>query len=129
MRDSFPIAKKTMIQWVNGVPEPTYGNINPSSIKQLATTALSLPYEGDYNEELGINVIDPRFEGMSNAEVMWVRMAEKAAAGDIDAAKMILDRVLGKPKQSVETTTMTLTYPEFLEHLARQEEKAKNGNA
>jgi hypothetical protein len=129
MRDSFPIAKKTMIQWVNGVPEPTYGNINPSSIKQLATTALSLPYEGDYNEELGINVIDPRFEGMSNAEVMWVRMAEKAAAGDIDAAKTILDRVLGKPKQSVETTTMTLTYPEFLEHLARQEEKAKNGNA
>lgn len=129
MRDSFPIAKKTMIQWVNGVPEPTYGNINPSSIKQLATTALSLPYEGDYNEKLGINVIDPRFEGMSNAEVMWVRMAEKAAAGDIDAAKMILDRVLGKPKQSVETTTMTLTYPEFLEHLARQEEKAKNGNA
>lgn len=118
-----------MIQWVNGVPEPTYGNINPSSIKQLATTALSLPYEGDYNEKLGINVIDPRFEGMSNAEVMWVRMAEKAAAGDIDAAKMILDRVLGKPKQSVETTTMTLTYPEFLEHLARQEEKAKNGNA
>ena len=129
MRDSFPIAKKTMIQWVNGVPEPTYGNINPSSIKQLATIALSLPYEGDYNEELGINVIDPRFEGMSNAEVMWVRMAEKAAAGDIDAAKTILDRVLGKPKQSVETTTMTLTYPEFLEHLARQEEKAKNGNA
>lgn len=129
MRDSFPIAKKTMIQWVNGVPEPTYGNINPSSIKQLATTALSLPYEGDYNEELGINVIDPRFEGMSNAEVMWVRMAEKAAAGDIDAAKTILDRVLGKPKQSVETTTMTLTYPEFLEHLAKQEEKAKNGNA
>lgn len=128
MRDSFPVAKKTMIQWVNGIPEPAYGNINPSSIKQLATATLSLPYEGDYNEELGVYIKDPRFEGMTNAEVMWVRVAEKAAAGDLDAAKMILDRVLGKPKQSVETTTMTLTYPEFLEHLAKQEEKAKSGN-
>lgn len=127
MANSYPIAKRTMIQWVNGVPEPTYGNINPSSIKQLAAITLALPYEGDYNEELGIFIKEPRFEGMSNAEVMWVRVAEKAAAGDLDAAKLILDRVLGKPKQSVETTTMTLTYPEFLEHLARQEELAKNG--
>lgn len=129
MRDSYPIAQRTMIQWVNGIPEPSYGSINPSSIKQLATATLGLPYEGVYNEELGIFIEEPRFKGMSNAEVMWVKIAEKAAAGDLEAAKMILDRVLGKPKQSVETTTMTLTYPEFLEHLAKQEEKAKNGNA
>ncbi len=121
MGTNAPIAKAAIIKWVNGMPEPAYKDINPSSVKQLATTALSLPYEGEYNEELGMNIIEPRFEGMSNAEVMWVRMAERAAQGDLDAAKILLDRVLGKPKQSVESTSMSLTYPEYLELMAKKD--------
>lgn len=115
-----PMAKKTAIEWVNGVPEPVYKNINPSSVKQLAITALSLPYQGEYVPELDVMYIDPRFEGMSNAEVMWIRMAEKASTGDLKAAEMILDRVLGKPKQSVENATMTMNYTEFLDYLSKQ---------
>ncbi len=121
MGTNAPIAKAAIIKWVNGMPEPAYKDINPSSVKQLATTALSLPYEGEYNEELGMNIIEARFEGMSNAEVMWVRMAERAAQGDLDAAKILLDRVLGKPKQSVESTSMSLTYPEYLELMAKKD--------
>lgn len=121
MGTNAPIAKAATIKWVNGMPEPAYKDINPSSVKQLATTALSLPYEGEYNEELGMNIIEARFEGMSNAEVMWVRMAERAAQGDLDAAKILLDRVLGKPKQSVESTSMSLTYPEYLELMAKKD--------
>lgn len=121
MGSNLPIQPKaTGIQWVNGVPEPVCKNINPSSVKQLATTALSMPYEGEYNEELGMFVIEPRFEGMTNAEVMWIRMAEKAANGDLESAKILLDRVLGKPKQSVETTSMTMSYQEFLELMAQK---------
>ena len=120
---NLPAAKATMIKWVNGVPEPAYKDINPSSVKQLASTALSLPYVGEWNEELGIFVIEPRFEGLSNAEVMWIKIAEKAALGDLSAANIILDRFLGKPKQSVESASVTLSYPEFLEMIAKRGEK------
>lgn len=113
------LIKATAIQWVQGVPEPVYRNITPKSVKELATTALSMPYVGVYDEELGMHVIEPEFEGMSNAEVMWVKVARKAADGELEATKIILDRVLGKPKQSIESTTMSLTYPEFLEMLSK----------
>lgn len=111
------------------MPEPAYENISPQSVKQLATSALSLPYEGEYDESLGIKVVEERFTGMSNAEVMWVKIAEKAAAGDLSAAGLILDRVLGKPKQSVESTSMTLSYPEYLELIAKQEQARNGGGA
>lgn len=117
-----PIAKKTAIEWVNGVPEAVYKNITPTSVKQLANTALSLPYQGEYIADLDMYVIEPRFAGMSNAEVMWVKMAEKAANGDLKAAEMILDRVLGKPKQSVESATMTMNYTEFLDYLSKKQD-------
>lgn len=116
-----PIQRAT-IEWVNGVPEPVYKNITPSSVKQLANTALSLPYQGEYIPELDTYIIEPRFQGMSNAEVMWIKMAEKAATGDLKAAEMILDRVLGKPKQSVESATMTMNYTEFLDYLSKKQD-------
>lgn len=119
-------AKATAIQWVNGVPEPAFRNINPTSIKQLATTALSLPYVGEFDEELGIFIIEPRFQGLSNAEVMWIKVAEKAAGGDLGATNIILDRILGKPKQSVESANVNMSYQEFLEVLANKE--ATSGN-
>lgn len=85
-----------------------------------------MPYQGEYNEELDMYIIEPRFEGMTNAEVMWIRTAEKAASGDLAATNLILDRVLGKPKQSVESMSMSMSYPEFLEFLAKKEDN-KNG--
>ena len=112
--------RTTAIQWVNGVPEPIVKHITPTSVKALATTALSMPYQGEYNAELDMYIIEPRFANMTNAEVMWIRTAEKAAAGDLAATNLILDRILGKPKQSVESMSMSMTYPEFLEHLAKQ---------
>ncbi len=128
MSENLPAAKCTAIQWINGVPEPAYKNITPTSIKQLANVALSMPYEGEFNAELGINVIEPRFQGMSNAEVMWVKLAEQAANGNLDAAKIILDRVLGKPKQSVESTSLSMTYEQYLEHLSKITGQ-ENGNS
>lgn len=119
MRENLPTAKCTAIKWVNGVPEPVYKDITPTSIKQLANVALSMPYEGEIDPNLGIKIVEPRFQGMTNAEVMWVKIAEQAASGDLDAAKIILDRVLGKPKQSVESTSLSMTYEQYLEHLSK----------
>ena len=59
---------------------------------------------------------------MSNIEVMWIRLAEKAANGDMGAMSMMFDRLLGKPKQSVETASVSMTYQEFLKELAKQNE-------
>lgn len=116
-----PVGQKVMITWVNGVPEPTYSKIiNSQSVKKLAQVAASLPYEGDWDEELEMYVLDPRFKGMTNIEVMWVRLAEKAASGDKEAMNMMFDRILGKPKQSVETASVSMTYQEFLKELSKQ---------
>lgn len=116
-----PVQNKVMITWVNGVPEPTYGKIvNTQSVKKLAQVAASLPYEGEWDEELEMYVLEPRFKGMTNIEVMWIRLAEKAANGDTGAMNMIFDRILGKPKQSVETASVSMTYQEFLKELAKQ---------
>lgn len=117
--------QKVMITWVNGVPEPTYGKIvNAQSVKKLAQVAASLPYEGEWDEDLEMYVLEPRFKGMTNIEVMWVRLAEKAASGDTAAMNMIFDRILGKPKQSVETASVSMTYQEFLTELNKQQNEA-----
>jgi hypothetical protein len=115
---------KVMITWVNGVPEPTYGKIvNTQSVKKLASVAASLPYEGEWDPELEMHIIEPRFKGLTNIEVMWIRLAEKAASGDTAAMNMIFDRILGKPKQSVESASVSMTYQEFLQTIAQQEVK------
>ena len=120
--DFQPPANRVMITWVNGVPEPAYGKIvNTQSVKKLAQVAASLPYEGEWDEELEMFVLEPRFKGMSNIEVMWVRLAERAANGDTGAMNMIFDRLLGKPKQSVETASVSMTYQEFLKELSKQQ--------
>ena len=117
-----PVGNKVMITWVNGVPEPTTVKIvNPQSVKKLAQVAASFPYQGEWDEELETYIVEPRFKGMSNIEVMWIRLAEKAANGDTGAMNMMFDRILGKPKQSVETASVSMTYQDFLEQLKRSE--------
>lgn len=55
---------------------------------------------------------------MTNGEVAAIRHARKAASGDFKATQDILDRIMGKPKQSVESTTTTLNYLDYLDYLA-----------
>lgn len=97
---------------MNGLPVPTnVPALSKNAVEELATTALSLPYE----DPLGL---PSEFDGMTNAEVMMIRMARKAAAGDVDTAVHLLDRVLGRPKQSVESKSLRLTYEDYLKEMA-----------
>ena len=55
---------------------------------------------------------------MTNAEVMIVKLARSAAGGDQEATSMLLDRVLGRPKQSVESKNLSMTYADVLKEKA-----------
>ena len=137
------MVNKRMIVWgPDGVPRPSsVPALTPQGIGDLSAVALSLPYklkplktfpplskdasavekgrrqleeeeaQREYEDEL-------EFQGMTNAEVMIIRLARAAAAGDKEATASILDRTLGRPKQSVESKSMTMTYADVLKEKA-----------
>lgn len=137
---------RRVIAWTpEGLPVPTSQPlISRRGIEELASVALSLPYvvpEPEYPQEPDAEAsvaVRARYEadclalrtrytaecekfaGMTNVEAMMVRKAEKAANGDDGAANDLLDRVLGKPKQSVESKTLNLTYEDLLKEKASQ---------
>jgi hypothetical protein len=138
------VVQRRVITWTpEGLPVPTSQPLlSKRGIEELASVALSLPYVVPQPElppepapEAPLTVTEKyererdaildkyhaeveKFAGMTNAEVMMVRQAEKAANGDSGAANDILDRVLGKPKQSVESKNLNLTYEDMLKEKA-----------
>ncbi len=67
--------------------------------------------------------IDKEFEGMNNAEVAMIRLAEAAAHGDHKAIDMLQDRIVGKPMVSTENKNINLTYEDLLDSIAQKEKK------
>ena len=111
---------ESFIVWKDGLPTVTYRRmLTPDTLGDLPVAALSLPYKRSGRDIL--LDIDTEFDGMTNAEVMNIRLARKAAGGSLDAAKILLDRILGRPKQQVETHTVSETYTQYLERLAEDE--------
>ncbi len=108
---------RRMIIWTpEGVPMPSSSPLlSKQNIEDLATTALSLPYTGGEEE----------FASMTNAEVMLVRLARAAAGGDQSAAEALMDRVLGRPKQSVESKSFRMTYEDLLKEKAAAAQRAE----
>jgi hypothetical protein len=135
--------QRRMIAWTpEGLPVPvSVPMLSKAGIEELATAALSLPYKIEPLALVDIPASAPpelqsrlqiendaaekayeaelEFQGMTNAEVMIVKLARAAARGDKDATASMLDRVLGKPKQSVESKSMKLTYEDYLKEMAR----------
>lgn len=108
---------ESFIVWKDGLPTVTYRRmLTPDTLGDLPIAALSLPYKRSDRDIL--LDIDTEFDGMTNAEVMNIRLARKAAGGSLDAAKILQDRILGRPKQQVETHTVSETYTQYLERLA-----------
>lgn len=103
------------IKWVDGMPVPVCRQvINKTSVKKLAESVLSIPYI--------LDIADKDLEGLPIAEVMLIKLAQRAAGGDMEALNTLLDRVIGKPKQFSESVTMKVSYQEFLEQIAKQEQ-------
>lgn len=110
----------------NGMPVLTHEFVvNKNSLPEIRLHAISQPYEGEkrIDKETGETYVyfDPRYEGMTKAEVMEHKLADLAASGDLDAIKEIHDRLNGKPKQQVESKNLNLSYEDYLEEIARQE--------
>lgn len=119
------------IGWVNGIPTVMVGEkMSERGLKDLVPTALSLPYVGRKVTNFDMDghpvetlEIEPEFMGMTNAEVMLIKEAQKAAAGNSEATHRLLDRVLGKPKQQNENLNVNASYADFLESQAEQEDE------
>ncbi len=114
----------SLYSWQEGLPIPI--NSRPMAKEQLSAlfpAALSLPYQGEWNHETQSYFIEPRFRGLTDGEVLIERLKEKALGGDLKAMDMIFDRIMGKPKQAVETVSMNMSYSEYLDHLAAQDEQ------
>jgi hypothetical protein len=115
-----------VIEWKDGKPIPvTKPILSKDKIANIAQAAISL----EYREEDDVLGIDKEYYGLSIAEVLFIKMARSAAStGDIKVISALLDRVLGKPKQEVESKNLNMTYQDFLEQLARNEGEV-NGNS
>lgn len=121
-------AVERYIDWEDGMPVLKYRNlVKKEAANSLKLHALSQPYEGEWDALFQCYLVDPRFEGMTKAEVIEHKMVDKAASGNIEAAKEIQDRLCGKAKQQVESKNLNMSYENFLEEIARQEEL--NGNS
>lgn len=139
------VVHKRVIAWTpEGLPLPvSVPALTKQGIEELPRTALSLPYvvpplilpldpgkdatraqRAAYDAECERleyeHSLELEFQGMTNAEVMVIRQARAAAKGDPAATRDMLDRVLGKPKQSVESTSVVLSYEDVLREKARK---------
>ena len=95
---------------VGGAVVPTGVNrMSPSEISRQILDVVALPYTG----------MEPDKFGMTLLEAALFAAAKKAADGDVDALSRLLDRLLGKPQQTVVTATGTLA--DFLNQIALQE--------
>jgi len=138
--DSVLPLRRMIVFGADGVPRPvSVPLLTKQSVEDLAVAALSLPYKippapppldplslelptAEYKERLREHNEGLEFIGMSNAEVMIVKLARAAAAGSMQATETLLDRVLGRPKQSLESKSMTMTYADVLKEKAARAE-------
>ncbi len=84
--------------------------LSPSEIVAQIKDAVSLPYRGKDVDKIGMTLI----------EAAIYSAAKAAAEGDLDALEKLLNRLMGKPMQTVVSATGTLK--EFLDGLAQTEQ-------
>lgn len=105
-------------EWSEGMPTPRGRRpMAKEQVQQIHHAAAALPYRGEWSPEQQAWIIDPKYEGKTMVEVAIIRRFEAAAAGDANAYKDVMDRVLGKPKQALESVNMNLSYTEMLDML------------
>lgn len=118
---------QSFIDWKDGKPVVVYKEmLTKEVIADLPVATLSTPYQRT-DKEIFLN-IDPEFENKTNAEVMHIRLARKAAGGSMEAIKILQDRILGKPKQEIETRKLTMSYADYLDQIAKKEEEFQEAN-
>jgi hypothetical protein len=110
---------KRMITWdENGIPRSFTDWLLPKNkIDDIVLASFALPYEGTFDTRLEQLILEPEYEGLTNIEVACIKQAKKAASGDLEALRFTIERILGKPKQAVEQTTVTMSLKEYLQSI------------
>lgn len=110
------------IVWENGVPVKKHKLvIAKEDIQEMKIHAATQIYQGDWDPVNQCYIPDPRYEGLSKIEVAQHKLMDKAASGDTQALQQIENRILGMPKQQVESLNISTTLESFLEKIARDE--------
>jgi len=92
---------------VVGVPRARFGVKAESSLRSLLREALEFPYDGD----------NPKFLGLTKGEAMMIQLVEEASNGDPKARQEVLDRVLGRPQQNIQSVSLKGSIESFLNEL------------
>lgn len=113
------VVQRRLVVWSeDGLPVVTTAPlVTQAQLKDLYAGAAAEPF--DCPDPLNP---DHKYHGLPMAEVA-VRKQMRAAAltGDAEA---VMDRLMGRPKQTTEKTTLSLTYEDALKEIERKE-KAK----
>ena len=96
---------KREVRWENGMPiAKDLPVFKKEAVSEVALISLAMPYEGD----------EPEFQGLSNLEVTFIQLAKKSASGDLPSINAILDRAVGKPKQTSENLNASISLTELV---------------
>lgn len=116
----------------NGLPVPRYTKPMPvKQVQDIFSSGLALTYEPATDENGDLLPGEEELKGLTIAEVIVYRQLKNAASPKIapedslKAANFIIDRVLGKPKQTNEVTQVNLSYAELLQKWIEEEEHEK----
>ena len=111
----------------NGVPVKKCRVVmKKEDIQEMKFHAASQMYVGDWDPVAQDYIVDERYVGMTKLEVAQHKQMDAAARGDGQALEKIEDRLMGKPKQQVESVQISATLEDFLARVAEQEGLASN---
>lgn len=108
--------KRRFITWdATGNPQVVSEDVlTKAAIQDLYMAAAAQMYEPDPHTPS-----DAQYAGLTCAEVMVRKQIQQAARTGV--AEIVMDRLVGKPKQSTEVTKLNLTYEDTLREIARKE--------
>ena len=126
--DSLIPINRRIVAWDPDTGQPVVQNVpmfTRAQISEIALAAASQPYvDPDDEIKIELGLAPSRFFGRSNLEVMLVKQAEGAAKTG-EGVDSILDRLIGKPKQSLESVKVSMSYEDWLKDVARREDSVE----
>ena len=85
-------------------------NLSPQKVLENLKSAVVAPYMGR----------DPGLQGVDNLTAMNTKLVDLATKGDKEAINMVHNRLMGTPKQYIETVNVTATMRTFLDAIATE---------
>lgn len=110
------VVRRRIVQWdAQGNPvvslEPM---VTSAQVRDLHAAAVARPFSAP-------DPVDPdhKYDGLPMIEVMVLKKVERAARSG--ESEEVLDRLVGRPKQTTETTKLTVSYEDALREIERKE--------